>query len=131
MQMTSNIEANDGRKNWWTHEENKSLSTNDGKIWFCANDVFDAHTHMDQVSSKIIFCIIKLTKIWTYEINVLYHCSSNATKTSFVSNGRCISKQWYIHTIKEILVSLKSQTWNIKQIYSVNLPTEFEEKNYI
>ena len=29
--MTSNIEANDGRKNWWTHEENKSLSTNDSK----------------------------------------------------------------------------------------------------
>ena len=127
MQMTSNIEANDGRKNWWTHEENKSLSTNDGKIWFRANDVLDAHTHMDQVSSKIIFCIIKLTKIWTYEIHVLYHCSSNATKTSFVTNGRCRSKQWYIQIKKEIVVSLRSQTWNIGKIYIVNHHTKFEE----
>ena len=87
-------------------------------------------THMDQVSSEIIFCIIKLTKIWTYEIDVLYHCSSNATKTSFVTNGRCRSKQWYIQTIKEILVSLKSQTWNIKQIYDINHHTKFLRINF-
>ena len=64
---------------------------------------------MDQVSSKIMFCIIKLTNMWAYEMNVFDDCSLTATKTSFVTNGRQISKQYYIYTAKGWFVFLWSQ----------------------